>query len=369
MLRLGIAGIGAIARDYIGLICNGRVPGVGLTALCSRSVVNMEAVVAEHPALSSAARFTDYTAMLSSGTIDAVLICTPHMQHPEMTRQALESGLHVLVEKPVGAYPDEVESALDVLRRRPALTCGVLYNRRASAAFRYVKTLIDAGVLGKRVRCTWLITNLYRTNAYYRSGSWRGTWQGEGGGLLMTQASHQLDLLQWLWGMPVSVQARCATVGRPIEVENDAQLFLTYPDGSSGQFIASAHECPGSNLLELCGTRGRITVREDSTVEVLRLEQDEQVFAVGCSSPFERVPYTTEHFTFDDSDNKLQQAATIENFARAVLGQESVQCSLEEGFRSLQLIHGAYLSHWSGCAVPLPAPSHLFRQELERRGI
>lgn len=227
MVRLGIAGIGTIAKDYIGLIAGGQVGGVKLTALCSR---NRESArqMDERYGLNSRI-FQDYGEMLRSGLVDGVLICTPHGQHPAMALQAVEAGIHVLVEKPAGILEEEVGAVLRALEQRPGLVCGVLYNRRASRAFRYVKGLVESGEIGELVRCTWIITDLYRTNAYYTSGSWRGTWRGEGGGLLMTQASHQLDLMQWICGMPSSVLARCSSVGRPIQVENEAELLLAYP--------------------------------------------------------------------------------------------------------------------------------------------
>ena len=243
-----------------------------------------------------------------------------------------------------------------------------MYNRRAAQAYRHVKNLVQSGELGELVRCSWIITNLYRTEAYYTSGAWRGTWQGEGGGLLMTQASHQLDLIQWICGMPVSVLARCSTIGRPIQVENEAELFLTYLNGAHGHFIASAHECPGTNLLEICGTRGRISVRDDSEVEIIRLEEDERTFARSCPSPFEQVSGTVERLTFDDRNNKAQQAATIQNFVAAAQGAGPIQCSLEEGLRSLQIIHGAYLSHWMGRTVTLPGDERVFCRILNRTG-
>ena len=183
----------------------------------------------------------------------------------------------------------------------------------------------------------------------------------------MTQASHQLDLMQWICGMPVSVLAQCVTRNRTIQVENEASLFLTYPNGAHGQFIASAHECPGQNRLEICGTMGRITVTDDSEIEVILLEQDERIFAEECSSPFKKVPYTVQSDSFDDSDNKVQQAATIQNFIWAVEGREEIQCSLAEGLKSLQIIHGAYLSSWKGGEITLPAEEVIFRAALERQ--
>lgn len=365
MVRLGIAGIGTIARDYIGLIAAGLVKDVELMALCSRNEASIRNIQEQYGL--SVKAFRDYQTMLDSGTVDAVLITTPHGLHPEMALRAVNAGIHVLVEKPVGIFCDEVEQVHAALEKQPELVCGVMYNRRASKCFRAVKQMVEQDQLGELIRCTWIITNLYRTDAYYASGSWRGSWQSEGGGILMTQASHQLDLMQWICGMPVSVQARCSTQDRPIKVENEAELFLTYPNGAHGHFIASAHECPGRNMLEISGTKGRITVEDDSTVELLLLEQDERAFARTCPLPFEKVPYSVQSWTFDDSDNKVQQAATIQNFVWAAEGRETVQCTLAEGLRSLQIIHGAYLSSWKGGEITLPVDEVAFRAALNKQ--
>lgn len=352
MVRLGIAGIGIIATDYISLFAAGKIASAELTAICSRNQVKMQSIVQQYNL--SVAMFQDYDDMLKSGLIDAVVICTPHGLHPSMTKSAIRAGIHVLVEKPVGINVDKVTECIELLKEKPELVCGVLYNRRASKAYRFIKEQVSSGAIGKLVRCTWLITNLYRTNAYYSINAWRGSWKTEGGGILMTQASHQLDLMQWICGMPTEVLARCSTVNRPIQVENEAELFLTYPNGAHGHFIASAHECPGTNLLEICGTRGRITIRDDSEVEILRLDEDERFFAKNCPSPFDKVPYSLVKYTFDDSENKTQQAATIQNFSSAILGKEAVQCPLAEGLNSLQIIHAAYVSSFLQSSVILP---------------
>jgi UDP-N-acetyl-2-amino-2-deoxyglucuronate dehydrogenase len=207
MIKLGIAGIGVIANDYIGLISCGAVTDVRITALCSRNPANTARAIEKHD-LQQVAIFTDYQEMLTSGLIDAVLICTPHGEHPGMALQAIEQDLHILVEKPIGVDPSEVQTLIEQMAQKPNLVGGVLYNRRTASAYRKIKSLIQDGAMGELVRVTWLITNLYRTQAYYGTSPWRGTWQGEGGGLLMTQASHQIDLLQWLCGMPNSVQAQ-----------------------------------------------------------------------------------------------------------------------------------------------------------------
>ena len=365
MIRLGIAGIGIIANDYIGLIADGRVASVKLTALCTRSQEKLDRMVEKYDL--DVQTFRDYEQMLDSGCVDAVLICTPHGLHPVMCRQALSRGIHVLLDKPVGIFADEIPACLDLLEKDPRLVCGVIYNRRASKAFNHIQEVVARGDIGELVRCTWLITNLYRTDAYYGTSAWRGSWATEGGGILMTQASHQLDLMQWVCGMPSKVMARCTTVNRPIAVENEAELFLTYPNGAHGHFIASAHECPGTNLLEICGTRGRISIRDDSEVEILRLEVDEREFTRTCPNPFAKAPGQVEKLFFDDSDNKIQQAAIIENFATTILGKTKIYCPLVEGLGSLQIIHGAYMSSWLGREVDLPVDEKEFRRMLEER--
>jgi len=363
-MKLGIVGIGRIAQDYISLICEGKVSGVSITALCSRSQRRAAALREQFPALEHTAYFADYGEMLSSGQIDAVLICTPHGLHPAMTAKALEAGIHALTEKPVGIYGTEVDLALETLSKHPGLVCAVMYNRRASPTFQYVKKLLDSRELGDLVRCTWLITDLYRTDAYYQSESWRGSWSGEGGGLLMTQASHQLDLMQWLCGMPRSVSARCFSMERPIVTENEVELLFSYPNGARGQFIASARECPGTNLLEICCTKGKVTVRNDREIEITRLEEDERIFAKTCPSPFEKVQASVQNILFDENSNMAQQAATIQNFADAVQQGSPIQCSLAEGYRSLQIIHGAYMSHWKSAEVGLPVDETEFSSLL-----
>ncbi len=365
MVRLGIVGIGTIATDYIELIAQGRICGLELAALCSRREQKVTELKEKFGL--KARYFSDYAQMLASGCIDAVLICTPHGEHPRMAKMAAEAGIHILVEKPVGIYEKEVEDVLKCLPRSPELICGVMYNRRASKAYRFVKKYLSETGIGKLVRCTWIITDLYRTEAYYASGSWRGSWGSEGGGILMTQASHQLDLMQWLCGMPAMVMARCSTVDRPIQVENEAELFLEYENGAHGHFLASAHECPGTNRLEICGTKGRITVTEDSQVEILRMDADEREHAKLCRDSFTKIGGAVERYLFDDSDNKIQQAATIQNFIDAVLGKADIQCSLKDGLGSLQIIHGAYISSWLNQPVRLPVSDEIFSEMIAQK--
>ena len=239
MVRLAIAGIGSIANMYIWLIASGKVPSVRLTALCSRSREAMEQAANRFHL--DVKLYQDYEELLSSGDCDAVLICTPHGKHPTMTKQALLAGIPVLVEKPVGIFTEEVEECLDILKKDPKLVCGVMYNRRASKAFHAIKKMVDSGEIGELVRCSWIITDLYRSHAYHASSPWRGSWAEEGGGLLMTQASHQLDLLQWICGMPVAVTAHVSNdhLKGEIEVEDTATALFETADGRRLNFFAT----------------------------------------------------------------------------------------------------------------------------------
>lgn len=363
MIWLGIAGIGTIANDYLALIQAGRVSGVQITALSSRSQANLERAIAVH-SLGEVRLFTDYPSMLASGLIDAVLICTPHQEHPAMAIQAIDQGLHILVEKPVGVDPVAVRHLVSRLAAHPHLTVGVLYNRRQSSAYQRIKQLLAKNAIGDLVRVTWQITNLYRTAAYYRTSPWRGTWSGEGGGLLMTQASHQLDLLLWLCGLPESVQAYCQTVDRAVEVENEAVLFLKYPGHAWGQFIASAREAPGTNRLEICGTKGQIVIENDRCIRVCILAQDERDFAGSATGAFVQPELSCEEFIHHDQDNRVQQAAAIQNFVDTIAGKASIACSLADAADSLAIIQAAYLSNWTGQEVSVPPPEARFLAEL-----
>ena len=342
MIKIGIIGIGSIAMDYLELIIAGKVKGCHIAALCSRNQEKIIRVREEISSKDQIALFTDYRELISSGTCDAVLICTPHKEHPKIAEYALQNKVHVLVEKPVGTDSNEVTHLLEVREHNADCVCGVMYNRRMSKAYQFIRKKVNDGVLGELVRVTWTITNLYRTVAYYSSSPWRGTWKEEGGGILMTQASHQLDLLQWICG-PIQVEkARCATVDRDLEVENDVEILFTLNNNAHGQFIASAHEAPGTNRLEICGTRGSMIIEDDSKVRLIRLREDERCFSRESKLPFAKPDYEEESFIFDDSDNKVQQAAALQNFVDCVKGKTTIFCSLEEGAKSFFIIKDVY---------------------------
>ncbi|MDA0577848.1 MAG: Gfo/Idh/MocA family oxidoreductase, partial [Verrucomicrobia bacterium] len=204
--------------------------------------------------------------MYASGTVDAVVVATPHYSHPDLSMAALARGLHVLVEKPIAVHKQEAERLIRAARPGGPLLA-VMLNQRTDPRYRKMREIVQGGELGRLQRVTWIITDWFRTDAYYKTGAWRGTWAGEGGGLLMNQCQHQLDLLQWMFGMPRAVRAWCGLGKRhAIEVEDEVTAYLEYADGATGLFVASTGEAPGVNRLEVAGELGRL-VQEENRIE------------------------------------------------------------------------------------------------------
>lgn len=367
MIRVGIAGIGYIAEEYIKLFTQGKISGALITALSSRNLMHMQEIKAKY-ALDHAALFTDYDAMLCSGCIDMVMICTPHFYHPGMAIRAIEAGIHTMIEKPVGVFPEELDALVDCVKSHPEVQSGVLYCRRANPVFAKIKKLLTDGFIGNLKRVTWIITDMYRPQVYFDAVDWRGTYSGEGGGMLMNQVSHHIDLLTWLCGLPEAMQAHCYTAReRNIEVENEVSITMEYPGNAIGQFIASTRECPGSSRLELSGSNGQIILDNERRLILRKLETNEEDFAVTTKIPFSTIPYTEEQFHFDAADNPTVQAMIINNFISALSGSESVLCPVEEAVSAQQFIQGAYLSSWQEKKLTLPVDENAYTEELKKR--
>ena len=366
MIRVGIAGIGYIAEEYIKLFTAGKIPGGVITALSSRNRSNMEAVNDRYQL--NASLFTDYEAMLESGCIDMVMICTPHFYHPNMAIQAISRGIHTMIEKPVGVWPEELDALMDCISSHPEVQSGVLYCRRANPVFQKIKELLSDGVIGQLKRITWIITDMYRPQCYFDVTDWRGTYGGEGGGLLMNQVSHHIDLLTWLCGLPEAMQASCYTAReRKIEVENEVSITMDYPENAIGQFIASTRECPGSSRLELSGSLGQIILDNEKVLTLRQLETDEREFAVTTTVPFSTIGYTESVSKFNAADNPTVQAMIINNFMDALSGSAQVLCPVAEAVKAQQFIQGAYLSSWHGTKLSLPVDAGAYTEELKKR--
>jgi len=357
LVRLGLIGLGGMGRFHAANLLAGKISRLELTAVADTDPTRGAA----YPQLRS---FPSLEAMADSGTIDAVLIATPHFQHTPLALAAIRAGLHVMIEKPIAVQKAEAQLLLAEPLRRGQIVAA-MFNQRTDNSYRQIRSLIQAGELGEVRRVNWIITDWFRTQHYYRQGGWRATWAGEGGGILLNQCPHNLDLLHWLVGMPRSVRAFCG-FGRyhPIEVEDDVTAYLEFPNGATGVFIASTGEAPGTSRLELVGERGRL-VYEGGRIGLVRNEQPMSEYSRTAADAFSSPP--RQERSFPPQDRGGQHVAMLENFAAAILDGAPLIAPAAEGAHSLELANAMLLSAWTGQTVELPLDGKLYADWLDRK--
>lgn len=370
-VRFGIIGIGKMGSQHCMRFTHGLIKNAVLTAVCDISPDRKK--WAEEKLVSKGVEFfDDYKSLIDSGKVDAVLIATPHYDHPVIAVYALEKGLHTLIEKPAGVYTKAVREMNEVAVAKPELVFGIMYNQRTNKLYRFAKELVESGRLGGIKRINWIITNWYRPQAYYDQGGWRGTWAGEGGGVLINQCPHQLDLFQWLGGMPVSVTAH-AEIGknRNINVENDVTAFMEYANGATGVFITSTHDFPGTNRLEIDADKGKLVI-EGGKLTFTELAVGETEFNAKNKKFMPRIPSKkikksigligqAKMFFFE------QHTGIINNFVSAILFKTPLIAPGADGIRGLTISNAIHLSAWTGEKVVLPIDEDKFIEELEKR--
>ena len=361
-VRLGIIGIGNMGSEHCRLILGGKCPETELCAVADLRAERRE--WARNTLPENVGIYPDGRELIASGTCDAVLIAVPHFQHEPLAVAALEAGLHVLCEKPAAVQADRAEKMIRAAEKA-GKTLTFMFNQRTNCVYRAVKALLDSGEMGAVKRMNWVITDWYRTQRYYDSGSWRATWAGEGGGVLLNQCPHQLDLLVWLCGMPCAVTARCLEgKWHRIEVEDDVTAFLEFPNGATGVFVASTGDLPGTNRLEIDCERGKI-VCGDGKAKVWRLGVNEREICFASDDPWYRGE-AEESILETDGENP-QHAGVINAFAAHLLRGGKPVAEAEDGLRALQLSNAIHLSGWTGKRVEIPVPPEDFNRELDRR--
>jgi predicted dehydrogenase len=359
-VRLGIIGIGNMGTAHsLHIHADHKVQGMVLSAICDISE-ERRAWAKEH--LPSVAVFEQAADMYRSGLIDAVLIAVPHYDHPALAALAFANGLHVLVEKPAGVYTKQVLE-MNAAAEQSGKVFGIMYNQRTNPVYQKVRELMQSGELGALKRVVWIITNWYRPQAYHDSGSWRSTWKGEGGGTLINQNPHNLDLLQWMLGMPSRIRSFCS-FGKyyDIEVEDDVTAYLEYPNGASGVYITSTGEAPGTNRLEISGDMGRIVV-ENNRISFDRNRISER----------EHNRINTEAFKAPESwhvdipvatDGGEQHIGILKNFANAILHGDKLLAPGEEGINGLLISNAIHYSTWTDDWAVLDSFDHDHFYEL-----
>lgn len=359
-VRLGIIGIGNMGTAHsLHIHADRKVPGMVLSAVCDISE-ERQAWANEH--LPGVAVFEQASDMYLSGLIDAVLIAVPHYDHPALATLAFANGLHVLVEKPAGVYTKQVLE-MNAAAEETGKVFGIMYNQRTNPVYQKVRELIQSGELGSLKRVVWIITNWYRPQAYHDSGSWRSTWKGEGGGTLINQNPHNLDLLQWMLGMPSRIRSFCS-FGKyyDIEVEDDVTAYLEYPNGASGVYITSTGEAPGTNRLEISGDMGRIVV-ENNRISFDRNRISEREHNHINTEPF-KAPESWHVEIPVSGDGGEQHIGILKNFTNAILHGENLLAPGEEGVYGLLISNAIHYSTWTDSWAVLDSFDHDHFHEL-----
>lgn len=354
-VRLGVIGLGNIGQLHAACLAAGQVARAELVAVSDPVPARRE----KHSALKT---FSDGEELIRSDVADAVIIATPHFQHTTLGMAALRAGLHVMVEKPISAHKADAERLIAVRRQHPRAVFAGMFQLRAEPRYLTIRRLITSGGLGTIVRMSWIMTDWYRTEAYYASGGWRATWKGEGGGVLLNQCLHNLDMMQWLFGMPARVRGFCQ-LGRfhRIEVEDNVSAYLEHSNGATGVFVSSTGEAPGTNRLEICGSRGKL-VLENEKLSFTRNEVDMFEFSQTARLGFAKPEVSVADLAFENASNP--HAMLIQNFVNAILEGEPLIAPGEEGIHSVELANSILYSSLTERTIDLPLDSAAYERQL-----
>lgn len=360
MVSIGIVGFGNMGSAHAKCIAQGEVAGMQLCAVCDIDAQKRRAAKTLYPEV---AVFEDYREMLSSN-LDAVLIATPHYLHAPIAVDAFAAGLHVMSEKPAGVYLRQAKEMI-AAAQASGKVFGIMFNQRTNPLFQKARQIVKSGELGEIKRFSWVVTNWYRTQHYYDSGDWRATWRGEGGGVLLNQAPHNLDIWQWICGMPKRMRAFVRT-GRyhNISVEDDVTIYAEYENGASATFITTTGEYPGTNRLEIAGTLGKIVV-EAGNLTWYQLPMDERRLCVESAENFPNLDVEVK--TFSDLGEGGAHREILQNFQSAIVSGTPLLAAGEEGALELAISNAAYLSAELDDWVDLPCNDEEFEAFLQKK--
>ncbi|MCL1819964.1 MAG: Gfo/Idh/MocA family oxidoreductase [Oscillospiraceae bacterium] len=360
-VKIGIIGVGNIGKMHAKNIIENKIPDMELAAVADTNPPCLEWAAKELPGVE---RFDTAAAMLDSGLINAVLIATPHYGHPENAMEGFKRGIHVMCEKPAGVYTKHVRE-MNAAAEKSGVVFGMMFNQRTDHIYRKMRELVSGGTLGAIKRVNWIITDWYRPQMYYDSGAWRATWSGEGGGVLLNQCPHNLDLWQWICGMPVSVETHMH-LGKwhDIEVEDDVTAYVEYPNGATGVFITTTGDAPGTNRFEITLEKGKL-VAENGKLTLWELDVPEPEFSRTNTEVFAS-PGVTEIAVETDGQSE-QHVGVLKAFAAAILRGEPLIASGTEGINGLMISNAMHLSAWLGKKITLPIDDDLYYDELMKR--
>ncbi len=360
-VRFGIVGFGNMGTGHCKYLNAGEIEGATLAAICDIKPAKLEMAKKAYP---DVALFDNHMDMFKSGKIDAVIIATPHYFHPTIGIDAFNCGINVISEKPAGVYTKQVEEIMAVAKKS-GLAYGMMFNQRTNPMYQKMREMVQGGELGSLYRCVWIITDWFRTQSYYDSGDWRATWDGEGGGVLLNQCPHQLDLWQWIFGMPTRIHAFCHE-GKyhNIEVEDDVTAYAEYANGATGVFITTTGEAPGTNRFEITGTLGKL-VAEGNTLKFTKNEVDAAEFSRTSDQGFGRPK--TEYIEYKFENGGPQHKGITQNFTDHLIKGTPLLASGYEGINGLSISNAMMLSSWKNDWVNLPNDGEEFWAELQKK--
>ena len=361
-LRMAVIGVGNMGYPHANDIM--AIPDAELVAICDTDRQRGD----------QAARalgvdvYDTHEELFAQVELDAVLVATPHYDHVPISIVAMQQGVHVLVEKPIAVHAKAarqlVEAYESARTTHPDLVFAVMFMQRTYGYWRKIKAMIDAGELGKLVRTTWIVTDWFRTQAYYDGGGWRATWRGEGGGVLLNQCPHNLDIYQWLVGMPQRVTG-FASLGKyhDIEVEDEVTAYFEHANGMVGHFITTTAESPGTNRLEIVGENGKL-IYEDGKITFFRNRHSMLKQVEKSPDAYEKVENWTIDVPFEPR-NRGAHALITENFVRAIRGEVDLIAPAPEGYNTVLMISATMLSSFTGRAVEIPFDEAAYEAKLD----
>ncbi len=363
-IKLGIIGIGNMGSGHASNIKNGECPDIEITAIADNNSERL-AWAKEQEYGENIKYFDNAIDMLDSGVIDSCLIAVPHYDHTVFAIECMKRNIHIMVEKPAGVYTKQVIEMNEEAKKHPEVVFGMMFNQRTNCIYRKLRELVQSGEYGEIRRTNWIITDWYRPQAYYNSGGWRATWSGEGGGVLLNQCPHQLDLWQWICGMPKKIQAHLH-YGKwhDIEVEDDVTAYVEYENGATGVFITTTGDAHGTNRFEIQMDRAKFVV-ENNSLFMEEYEISEPEFSKTNTVPFATMG--SKKCIVETDGKNLQHIGVLNAWSNAILnGGELVACG-EEGINGLTLSNAMHLSSFLGREVELPLDHELYYSELMKR--
>tara|TARA_B100001115_G_scaffold178897_1_gene168950 strand:+ start:50 stop:1204 length:1155 start_codon:yes stop_codon:yes gene_type:complete len=361
-VRVGIIGLGGMGSNHAGYLSRGEIPGARLAAVCDVEPARLQNVSEKYG--EDVQAFDSADALFEANCIDAVIVATPHYFHPPLVTQALERGYHAMSEKPAGVYTKQVRKMNEVAAKSDRVF-GVMFNQRTRGDHQKLKELVESGELGEIKRTIYIINDWFRAQSYYDSGGWRATWAGEGGGVLANQCPHNLDLWQWICGMPERVRAFCH-FGKyhDIEVEDDVTAYAEYANGATGVFITSTGEAPGTNRLEISADNGKV-VLEGGKITFWRTRVPSSQFLKEWPNGFGSPEVWKCEVPFRGGGE--EHRGITKNWVQAIRQGTPLLASGDEGVRGVELANAMMLSTWTDDWVDIPVDEERFYEELQKR--